>query len=98
MLSELGYDNVHVVVGDGFGGLPALAPFDGIIVTAAPARVPSPLLEQLKLGGRLVIPVGEREQHLQVHTRTEEGTEVETLFDVRFVPMTGRAEGESESD
>ena len=98
VLSELGYDNVRVIVGDGFGGLPEQAPFDGIMVTAAPAQVPAPLLQQLKVGGRLVIPVGEREQTLQVHTRVEDGFEVETLFDVRFVPMTGRAQEEPNSN
>jgi protein-L-isoaspartate(D-aspartate) O-methyltransferase len=91
-ISTLGYGNVTVITGDGYRGLPKQAPFDGILVTAAPVEVPKPLLEQLRLGGRLVIPVGGRRQYLQVLQRTEEGIETKTLFGVRFVPMTGEAE------
>jgi protein-L-isoaspartate(D-aspartate) O-methyltransferase len=91
-ISTLGYGNVTVITGDGYRGLPEQAPFDGILVTAAPVEVPKPLLEQLRLGGRLVIPVGGRRQYLQVLQRTEEGIETKTLFGVRFVPMTGEAE------
>ena len=71
-LSQCGYDNVEVITGDGFRGLPERAPFDGIVVTAAPERVPQPLLDQLAPGGRLVIPVGGRDQYLQVLERTEQ--------------------------
>ncbi len=87
-LAALGYENVEVVTGDGFAGWPPHAPYDAIIVTAAPAEVPPPLLEQLAVGGRLVIPVGTDHQELRVLTRTERGLETRTLFPVRFVPFT----------
>ena len=89
-LALLGYGNVDVVTGDGYQGLADRAPFDGILVTAAPEKIPAPLLEQLALGARLVIPVGVRRQELKVVERTEEGSRTRTLFQVRFVPMTGR--------
>ena len=88
----MGYENVHVRIGDGYKGWPEAAPFDGIIVTAAPAHVPPALFKQLAPGGRLVIPVGRRFQRLRRLTRTEEGVVEETLLDVLFVPMTGEAE------
>ncbi len=91
-LSKLGYRNVHVRIGDGFDGWPEQAPFDGIVVTAAPEEIPRPLLEQLRVGGRLVIPVGEHQQELVVVTRTEKGYTRESVAPVRFVPMTGKAE------
>lgn len=94
-LARLGYNNVVVHTGDGYMGLPQTAPFDGIIVTAAAARVPGPLLEQLKPGGRLIIPVGPAAytQWLTVWTRDEEGMfHEEALLPVRFVPLTGKAE------
>jgi protein-L-isoaspartate(D-aspartate) O-methyltransferase len=91
-LLELGYRNVHVYVGDGFGGRPQDAPFDAIVVTAAPDTIPPPLLEQLAVGGRLVIPVGSAEQELVVVTRAEEGYRRESVIPVRFVPMTGKAQ------
>ena len=91
-LAELGYRNVTVKFGDGWSGWPERAPFDGILVTAAPRSVPEPLLEQLKIGGRLVIPVGSFFQDLLVYTRTAEGYEKRNVIPVRFVPMTGRAE------
>ena len=68
------------------------APFDAIVLTAAPAAIPAPLKEQLKVGGRLVAPVGERVQQLRVLTRTVEGFASEDVTAVRFVPMTGRAQ------
>ncbi|MBW2230870.1 MAG: protein-L-isoaspartate(D-aspartate) O-methyltransferase [Deltaproteobacteria bacterium] len=92
VLAANGYENVQVIVGDGYAGLPEEAPFDGIIVTAAPGKVPPPLLEQLAIGAHLVIPVGEAWQELRVFTRTESGLESKTLMPVRFVPMTGKAE------
>jgi protein-L-isoaspartate(D-aspartate) O-methyltransferase len=91
-LARLGIAKVHVRSGDGYRGWPEVAPFDAILVTAAAPRVPPALLEQLRVGGRLVIPVGEtgHEQSLQVHVRTETGVEVHDVVPVRFVPMTGR--------
>lgn len=86
-LGALGIHNVEIVVGDGWQGLPAHAPYDGILVTAAPDRIPEALLDQLAPGGRLVVPVGEAEQDLQVVTRTGQGFETRTLFGVRFVPL-----------
>ena len=68
------------------------APFDAIVVTAAPPRVPQPLLDQLKVGGHLVAPVGRTFQDLQVFTRTETGFEKRNVIPVRFVPMTGEAQ------
>ncbi len=95
-LAEMKYDNVHVRVGDGYKGWPEHAPFDGIIVTAAPGHVPQPLKDQLKIGGRLVIPVGEEYQQLLVITRSEEGYEEKSVIPVRFVPMTGEAQRRKE--
>ena len=88
-LARLGFERVQVRHGDGYRGWPAAAPFDAIVVTAAAPRIPEPLLEQLRPGGRLVIPVGDAWQELEVHVRTEAGVEVEKIFPVRFVPMTG---------
>jgi protein-L-isoaspartate(D-aspartate) O-methyltransferase len=79
-------------VGDGYLGWPEAAPFDAIIVTAAPARVPEPLKQQLKVGGRLVLPVGKVDQELEVITRTAVGFSEESVIPVRFVPMTGKAD------
>ena len=93
-LAEEGYANVRVVTGDGFLGLPDHAPFDGIIVTAAPPEVPPALVEQLAPGGRLVIPVGSSIQELRVLERGPEGIRETSLFPVRFVPMTGEAQRE----
>ncbi|HEM46324.1 MAG TPA: protein-L-isoaspartate(D-aspartate) O-methyltransferase [Alphaproteobacteria bacterium] len=91
VLRELGYDNVHVRAGDGYAGWPAAAPFDGVIVTAAAPRIPEPLVEQLRAGGRLVIPVGEGWQELRVYVK-QRGGELRLLstLPVRFVPMTGK--------
>jgi len=93
-LAEEGYANVRVVTGDGFLGLPDHAPFDGIIVTAAPPEVPPALVEQLAPGGRLVIPVGSSIQELRVLERGPEGIRETSLFPVRFVPKTGEAQRE----
>lgn len=90
ILEAAGYgERVHVRAGDGYRGWPEKAPFDAILVTAAAPRVPEPLLEQLRVGARLVIPVGEPWQTLEVHRRTETGFEKEIDAAVRFVPMTG---------
>ena len=87
VLESLGY-RVHLRVGDGALGWPERAPFRAIVVTAAPARVPPALLEQLELGGRLVVPEGEREvQMLRVYERTEKGFRVTEHGEVLFVPL-----------
>ena len=91
-LERLGYDNVTVIAGDGYRGLPDEAPFDGIIVTAAPPYMPEPLVEQLKPGGRMGIPVGERYQELKLLVKTEKGVEERQVIPVRFVPMTGEVQ------
>ena len=89
-LHGLGYRNVHLRTGDGHRGWPEAAPFDAIVVTAAPEHVPQPLLDQLAPGGRLVIPVGDRfDQALEVHERTATGIERRRVAVVAFVPMTG---------
>jgi protein-L-isoaspartate(D-aspartate) O-methyltransferase len=92
-LKNLHYDNVTVREGDGYRGWPEHAPFDGIIVTAAPARIPQPLLDQLAPGGRMVIPVGGFYQELKVfHKETDGKITEKDIIPVRFVPMTGEAE------
>jgi protein-L-isoaspartate(D-aspartate) O-methyltransferase len=88
LLQELGYRNVHVRAGDGYAGWPQHAPFDAVMVTAAPDHVPQPLVDQLKQGGRLVIPVGKENQELLVLTRTADGLREEGRLPVRFVPLT----------
>jgi protein-L-isoaspartate(D-aspartate) O-methyltransferase len=90
-LARLGYDRVHVRAGDGSAGWPEAAPFDAIVVAAAPPEVPPALFDQLALGARLVIPVGRDDQLLEVHRRTPAGVEVARVAPVRFVPMTGGA-------
>jgi protein-L-isoaspartate(D-aspartate) O-methyltransferase len=91
-LKELGYANVHVRIGDGYHGWPEAAPFDAIIVTAAPPDVPPALAAQLRLGGRLVIPVGRYLQDLIRLRRTANSLERENLLPVRFVPMVREGE------
>ena len=93
VLSGLGYRNVEVRIGDGYKGWPEAAPFDAIIVTAAPDHVPQPLIEQLAPRGRMVIPVGSRHgaQDLLVITKDAEGRAVtKRTIEVRFVPLTRR--------
>ena len=92
VLADLGYDNLNLRTGDGYAGWPSAAPFDGIIVTAAPDHVPPALVEQLAIGARLVIPVGRFFQDMRIVTRTADGSVSETTIPVRFVPMTGAAE------
>lgn len=88
VLADLGYARVHVRIGDGFKGWPSEAPFDGIIVTCAPSRIPEPLKEQLAEGGRMVIPVGgDTIQQLVLLTRRHGRIEQKEIVDVRFVPM-----------
>lgn len=91
-LSMLGYSDVQIKIGDGYQGWPEVAPFDAIVVTAAPDHVPQPLVEQLKTGGRMVIPVGDYYQELEVITKKDKGILREKVIPVRFVPMTGEAE------
>jgi protein-L-isoaspartate(D-aspartate) O-methyltransferase len=90
LLKRLGYANVSVRAGDGYLGWPEAAPFDAILVTAAAPKIPAPLKEQLKDGGRLVLPVGDDWQELIVVTRRGERFEENRLLAVRFVPMTGK--------
>ena len=94
LLRELGYENVHVRVGDGYQGWPEHAPFDVVLLTAAPPVIPQPLLDQLAVGGRLIAPVGRGVQNLVVVTRTSDGLSRRSVIPVRFVPMTGRAQTE----
>lgn len=92
-LRRLGFENVKVKAGDGYQGWPEHAPFDAIIVTCAPDHVPKPLVEQLKEGGRMIIPVGERGvQELYLLEKRAGKIERRTVLPVRFVPMTGEAE------
>jgi protein-L-isoaspartate(D-aspartate) O-methyltransferase len=92
-LARQGFGNVHLRVGDGYQGWPEQAPFDGIIVTAAaPDSVPQPLIDQLRVGGKLVIPVGRFFQDLLVITKSADGIEKRIVAPVRFVPMTGEVQ------
>ncbi|HBJ33180.1 MAG TPA: protein-L-isoaspartate(D-aspartate) O-methyltransferase [Planctomycetaceae bacterium] len=92
-LARLGYQNVHVQVGDGFLGWPEAAPFDKIIVTCSPEDVPKPLIEQLREGGKILIPVGERfQQTLYLMTKVDGKLVGQPLQPTLFVPMTGKAE------
>jgi protein-L-isoaspartate(D-aspartate) O-methyltransferase len=92
-LRRLGYKNVHVKAGDGYKGWPEHAPFDAIIVTCAPGRVPEPLTEQLKDGGRMIIPVGNGyDQELYLLEKKNGELHHSAVLPVRFVPMTGEAE------
>ena len=91
LLGELGYRNIEVRIGDGYGGWPEAAPFDSIIVTAAPAEVPRPLIDQLKPGGRMVIPVGGSsgvQQLLLLEKRPDGTATTKRTLPVRFVPLT----------
>jgi len=91
-LARLGYAHVEVRTGDGYLGWPEQAPFDAIVVTAAPDHIPPALVEQLKDGARLALPVGDRDQELVRVVRQGDETITETLLPVRFVPMTGKAQ------
>lgn len=91
-LERLGYaDRVRVHIGDGYNGWPEVGPFDAVIVTAAPDHVPEPLVEQLAVGGRLVIPVGRVLQELYLIEKGPRGRITTRQYAVRFVPMTGIA-------
>ena len=90
VLKELGYDNVHTRVGDGYAGWPEAAPFDAVIVTCAPEKVPQPLVDQLKEGGRMVIPIGDRfKQAVWLMTKKDGKLTGKKLKPTLFVPMTG---------
>jgi len=86
-LDRLEYRNIHYRIGDGYQGWPAAAPFDAIVVTAAPPEIPERLVEQLRVGGRLVIPVGRYFQDLMVVTKEPDGVKKQRVAAVRFVPM-----------
>jgi protein-L-isoaspartate(D-aspartate) O-methyltransferase len=94
VLAESGYDNVEVRQGDGYQGWPAKAPFDIILITAAPEEIPQPLIDQLAEGGRLVVPVGPQGEIQTLTLVTREKGEVKKSYitDVRFVPMTGEVQ------
>ncbi len=88
-LQRLGYANIKTRIGDGYAGWHEQAPFDAIVVTAAPDNIPKPLVDQLRPGGRLVIPVGEFEQELVVVEKLADGsTRKQEVIPVRFVPLT----------
>ncbi len=88
-LDRLGYDNVFVKTGDGYKGWAEYAPYDAIILTAAPTKIPEPLLQQLKVGGLMILPIGEYSQVLELIVKNEQNYERKALLPVRFVPMTG---------
>ncbi len=95
-LDSLGYANIHVKAGDGYLGWPDAAPFDGIIITCAPEKLPKPLVEQLAIGGRLVVPVGPQHtaQTLTIYTKTDTGLVKRYEGGCYFVPMRGMVEKE----
>ncbi len=91
-LEVLGYHNVEVRSGDGYQGWPDKAPFDAILLSAAPKEIPKPLLNQLRVGGKMVVPVGGFFQDLLVITKTADGLERRTVIPVRLSPMKGKAQ------
>ena len=92
-LRYLGYGKVQVRIGDGYAGWPQQKPFDAIILTAAPPRLPEPLFEQLKVGGRMVVPVGDYLQDLLLIVKNRDGTHTsKRIAPVVFVPMTGEVQ------
>ncbi len=90
LLSELGYRNVEVKAGNGYEGWAEHAPFDAIVVTAAPEQVPKALVNQLAVKGKMVIPVGSAFQEMVIITKSETGVIERRTIPVRFVPMTGK--------
>jgi len=86
-LNSLGYSNIEFKIGDGYRGWEENAPFEGIIVTAAPPQIPEKLIEQLSIGGKLVLPVGDTNQELLLIEKTNEGITKKRITSVRFVPM-----------
>jgi protein-L-isoaspartate(D-aspartate) O-methyltransferase len=96
-LKQEGFHNVEVRIGDGYKGWPSEAPFDAILLTAAAPHIPQPLVDQLKVGGKMVLPKGETWQDLLVLTKRKDGTfEKRKVLPVRFVPMTGEAQAKRE--
>lgn len=91
VLAGLGYKNIHFRTGDGYLGWSESAPFDAIVVTAAPDHVPQPLVDQLRRGGRMIIPLGRIDQKLLVIEKGDTGITRRSTIPVRFVPMTGKA-------
>lgn len=91
-LKSAGYGGVNLRIGDGYRGWPEAAPFDRIIVTAAPDHVPPALVDQLAVGGRMVIPVGDFDQNILLITKSDTGITQQRTIPVRFVPMTGEAQ------
>ena len=89
-LSILGYHNVDVKVGDGYQGWSEEGPFDAILLSAAPPHIPKPLIDQLRVGGHMVVPVGGFFQDLLVITKAADGIEPRTVIPVRLSPMTGK--------
>lgn len=100
VLKKLGYDNVKSRHGDGYEGWPDAAPFDAVIVTCAPEKVPGPLVEQLREGGRMVIPIGDR-YNQTVYLMVKKNGKLEQVKALRptlFVPMTGKAQREAAAE
>ncbi|MHA6280017.1 protein-L-isoaspartate(D-aspartate) O-methyltransferase [Salinimicrobium sp. CAU 1759] len=92
-LEKTDYKNITTKHGDGYSGWEEYAPFDAILLTAAPSSIPKPLTDQLKIGGRILAPVGRMNQQLiMMYKKAEDEFEKKTLLPVRFVPMTGRAD------
>jgi protein-L-isoaspartate(D-aspartate) O-methyltransferase len=90
ILQQLGYKNVFVKAGNGYLGIPEQAPFDAIVVTAAPDEIPQTLIDQLAVDGKMVIPVGSENQEMLVIRKTKKGVTEKRTMKVRFVPMTGK--------
>lgn len=90
ILDELGYKSIFVKTGNGYLGLPEQAPFDAIVVTAAPDEIPQALVDQLAVNGRMIIPVGNTNQEMVVIKKTKKGVTEKRTMQVRFVPMTGK--------
>lgn len=87
ILKKLGYTNIHAREGDGYAGWPDAAPFDKIVVTAAPEAIPQTLVDQLKVGGLMAVPVGREFQKMTIIRKTDSGTTTREAMDVLFVPM-----------
>src|SRR4051794_27436358 len=100
VIKSLGYDNIHTRVGDGYNGWPEAAPFDAVIVACAPEKVPAPLVDQLKEGGRMVIPLGDRYLQMVYLKVKRDGkmVDVRELKPTLYVPMTGKAQVEAASE